>query len=205
MAIALALGSLVSCHNDKIEVYKIPKENINVAMQSGLANSAPPGNPAQWNKPDGWVEQPLSEMRLGSFKVEGANNASADVSVIAFAGEAGGLISNINRWRGQLQLAPLDEDQLSQAIQHTEVDNVPTALVDFRTAENSPKPSRILGAVLQAADRTWFVKMTGPPELLETQRQKFSEFVQSFRFTSRTQTEPPAPGVPTAPKSTNDK
>ena len=205
MAIALALGSLVSCHNDKIEVYKIPKENINVAMQSGLANSAPPGNPAQWNKPDGWVEQPVSEMRLGSFKVEGANNASADVSVIAFAGEAGGLISNINRWRGQLQLAPLDEDQLSQAIQHTEVDNVPTALVDFRTAENAPNPSRILGAVLQAADRTWFVKMTGPPELLETQRQKFSEFVQSFRFTSRTQTEPPAPGVPTAPKSTNDK
>ena len=110
-AVAMAL---VSCNNDKIEVYKIPKEGINVAMQSGSAGLVPPpGNPAQWTKPDGWNEQPLSEMRLGSFKVDGPNAASADVSVIAFPGEAGGLISNINRWRGQLQLSPLDEDQLS--------------------------------------------------------------------------------------------
>jgi hypothetical protein len=202
-AITLAL---VSCNNDKIEVYKIPKEAVNVAMQSGLADLAPPpSNPAQWNKPDGWIEQPLSEMRLGSFKVEGANNASADISVIAFPGEAGGVISNINRWRGQLQLPPLDEDQLSQIIQRIEVDNFPTSLVDFRTAENSPKPLRLLGAVLQVADRTWFVKMTGPPELLEGQRQKFLDFVRSFRFTSRTDTGPPPPGVPGTPKSTNDK
>jgi hypothetical protein len=198
--------ALVSCNNDKIEVYKIPKEGVDMAMQSGSASLAPPpGNPAQWTKPDGWVEQPLSEMRLGSFKVDGANNVSADVSVIAFPGEAGGLTSNVNRWRGQLQLSPLDEDQLSQIIQRTEVDNVPTSLVDFQTAENSPKPSRLLGAVLQATDRTWFVKMTGPPELLEGQRQKFLEFVKSFRFTSRTEAEPSAPAMLTTPKSTNDK
>ena len=205
LSLAMALA-LVSCNNDKIEVYKIPKEGVDMAMQSGSASLAPPpGNPAQWTKPDGWVEQPLSEMRLGSFKVDGANNVSADVSVIAFPGEAGGLISNVNRWRGQLQLSPLDEDQLSQMIQRTEVDNVPTSLVDFQTAENSPKPSRLLGAVLQATDRTWFVKMTGPPELLEGQRQKFLEFVKSFRFTSRTEAEPSAPAMLTTPKSTNDK
>lgn len=198
--------AVVSCNNDKVEVYLIPKEAINVAMQSGSAGLAPlPGAPAQWTRPDGWTEQPLSEMRLGSFKVAGPNAASADISVIAFPGEAGGLISNINRWRGQLQLAPLDEDQLRQIIQRTEVDSVPTYLVDFRTAENAPKPSRILGAVLQAADRTWFVKMTGPPELIESQRQKFLDFVKSFRFTSHSEAERPAPDVATKPKSTNDE
>jgi hypothetical protein len=205
LAFAIALA-LVSCNNDRIEVYKIPKEGINVAMQRGPAGvTPPPGNPAQWTKPDGWSEQPLSEMRLGSFKVDGPNAASADVSVIAFPGEAGGLISNINRWRGQLQLAPLDENQLPQIIQRTEVDNVPTYLVDFQTAENAPKPSRILGAVLQSADRTWFVKMTGPPELIESQLPKFLDFVKSFRFTSPTEAEPPAPAVSTKPKSTNDE
>jgi hypothetical protein len=203
--LAMAL-SLVSCNNDKIEVYKIPKEGINVAMQSGSAGLAPPpGNPAQWSKPESWKEQPLSEMRLGSFKVEGPNADSADVSVIAFPGEAGGLISNINRWRGQLQLSPLSEEQLPEVIQKTEVDNVPTDLVDFQTPENAPKPSRILGAVLQAGDRTWFVKMTGPPQLIESQRQIFLDFVKSFRFTSPKQVEPPAPGVSTKPKSTNDE
>src|ERR1700676_470646 len=62
-AIALAL---VSCNNDKIEVYRIPKEGLKVSMQSrseGLV--PPPGNPAQWTKPDDWKEQPLTEMRLG--------------------------------------------------------------------------------------------------------------------------------------------
>ncbi len=203
VVVALALAS---CNNSKIEVYKIPKEGISVAMQSGSGPLAPPpGNPARWTKPDGWSEQPLSEMRLGSFKVEGPNAASADVSVIAFPGEAGGLISNINRWRGQLQLAPLDENQLPQNIQRTEVDNVPTSLVDFQSAESASKPSRILGAVLQTADRTWFVKMTGPPELIESQRQKFLDFVKSFRFTSPAETQSPAPAVSAKPKSTNDE
>jgi hypothetical protein len=205
--IVLAM-TLVSCNNNKIEVYKIPKEGIKVAMQGDSAGLVPPpapDNPAPWTKPDGWNEQPLSEMRLGSFKVDGPNAASADVSVIAFPGEAGGLISNINRWRGQLQLSPLDEDQLSQLTQRTEVDNAPTYLVDFQTAENAPKPSRILGAVLQTADRAWFVKMTGPPELLESQRQKFLDFVKSFRFTSPSEAERPAPAVSIKPKSTNDE
>ena len=202
---AMAMA-MVSCNNDKIEVYKIPKEGITVAMQSASGGLVPPpGNPAQWTKPEGWSEQPLSEMRLGSFKVDGPNAASADVSVIAFPGEAGGLVSNINRWRGQLQLAPLEEAELLQSIQRTEVDHLPTYLVDFQTAENAPKPSRILGAVLQTADRTWFVKMTGPPEFIETQRQKFLDFVKSFRFTTPIEAESAAPAGSTKPKSTNDE
>ena len=34
--------AMVSCNNDKVEVYMIPKEGINVAMQSGSAGLAPP-------------------------------------------------------------------------------------------------------------------------------------------------------------------
>jgi hypothetical protein len=199
--------ALVSCNNNKIEVYRIPKEGVTVATQSRSAGLAPPppSSPARWTKPEGWSEQPLSEMRLGSFKVDGPNADSADVSVTAFPGDAGGLISNINRWRGQLQLSPLDEDQLAQMIQRTEVENIPAYLVDFQTAENAPKPSRILGAILQSADRTWFVKMTGPPQLIESQRQKFLDFVRSFRFTSSPEAEPPVPASSTKPKSTNDE
>jgi hypothetical protein len=144
-------------------------------------------------------------MRLGSFKVDGPNADSADVSVTAFPGDAGGLLSNINRWRGQLQLSPLDEDQLGQIIQQTEAEGIPAYLVDFQTAENAPKPSRILGAVLHSVDRTWFVKMTGPPQLVESQRQKFLDFVKSFRFTSSPPADQAAPASLTKPKSTNDK
>src|SRR5271166_1742655 len=69
-AFAAALA-LVSCNNDKIEVYRIPKEGVTVAMRNGSAGlpPAPAGNPAKWVKPDGWSEQPLSEMRLGASRL----------------------------------------------------------------------------------------------------------------------------------------
>ncbi|MGA8658253.1 MAG: hypothetical protein WB586_19090 [Chthoniobacterales bacterium] len=206
-SVAAAL-TLCSCNNDKVEVYRIPKEGINVAMQGGTGSLVPTpatDRPVHWTKPEGWKSQALSEMRIESFKVDGPNASSADVSITAFPGEAGGLSSNLNRWRGQLQLPPLSNEQLSNTVQRIEVDKVPTLLVDFQTADNNPKPARILGAVLQKGDRTWFVKMTGPPILLESQRQIFFDFVRSFHFTSATETDQTIPPGVTRSKSTNDE
>ena len=56
---------------------------------------------------------------------------------------------------------------------------------------------------MERPDRTWFVKMTGPPALLESQRQKFLDFVTSFQFESADQSDVPASA--TKQKSTNDK
>ena len=194
---------LASCNDDKIEVYRIPKENRIVAMEEGPLAPQPPEHPAKWAKPDGWSEQPVSEMRLASFRVSGPDATSADVSVTAFPGDAGGLVSNLNRWRGQLELPQLEENQLRQTIQQREIQGTPAYFVDLQTAENSSKPSRILGAVMERPDRTWFVKMTGPPALLESQRQKFFDFVTSFQFESADQSGVSA--SPTRQKSTNDK
>ena len=194
---------LASCNNDKIEVYRIPKESRIVAMEEGRLSPQAAEHSAKWAKPDGWSEQPVSEMRLGSFKVNGPDATSADVSVTAFPGDAGGLVSNVNRWRGQLELPQLEENQLRQTIQQREVQGGPAYFVDIQTVEKSSKPSRMLGAVMERPDRTWFVKMTGPPALLESQRQKFLDFVTSFQFENSDQSG--APASPTKQKSTNDK
>jgi hypothetical protein len=172
-------------------------------MEEGQLAQQAPEHSAKWAKPDGWSEQPVSEMRLGSFKVNGPDATSADVSVTAFPGDAGGLVSNVNRWRGQLELPQLEENQLRQTIQQTEIQGTPAYLVDLQTAANSSKPSRILGAVMERPDRTWFVKMTGPPALLENQRQKFFDFVSSFQFDTSDLSSLPA--SPSKQKSTNDK
>jgi hypothetical protein len=58
---------------------------------------------------------------------------------------------------------------------------------------------------MQTSDRTWFVKMTGPPDLLENQRQKFLDFVRSFHFTSPAVVDQTTPSGATKSKSTNDK
>ena len=100
---------LVSCDNQQVEVYRIPKEKV--AFENGSPGLVPPAPEAKpvWTKPDGWQTEPLSEMRVGSFKVNGPNGRSADISVTAFPGDAGGLASNVNRWRGQVQQPPLPE------------------------------------------------------------------------------------------------
>jgi hypothetical protein len=105
-----AVLALCSCNNDKVVVYTIPKEGVNVAMLGGTGTLGAPPRPAEpvhWTKPDSWNSRPLSEMRMGSFKVDGPNAGSADVSITAFPGDAGGLSSNLNRWRDQLRLPPL--------------------------------------------------------------------------------------------------
>jgi hypothetical protein len=203
--------AFAACNNDNISVYRIPKENNQVSLQTGSGNLAPPPptNPANWTKPDGWTEKALSEMRLGSFEVEGGNGESADVSVTAFPGDAGGLDSNVNRWREQVHQPALEAEQLAQSWQEETVDGVPTIIVDLQSPAGTEKVSAILGAVLRTNDRTWFVKMTGSPDLLKAQKDNFLHFVRSFRFPSteqqqrpqQKQEEPP----PNKVKSTNDR
>jgi hypothetical protein len=198
--------ALTACNNENISVYRIPKENNQVSMQTGSGNLAPPPptNPASWTKPDSWTEKALSEMRLGSFEVAGANGESADVSITAFPGDAGGLDSNVNRWREQVHQPALESEQLAQSWQEEAVDGVPTIIVDVQSPSGAEKASAILGSVMRTADRTWFVKMTGPPELLKAQKDNFLHFVRSFHFPStgqpKQQEEPPS-----NTKSTNDR
>ncbi|HXM27641.1 MAG TPA: hypothetical protein VN957_16575 [Chthoniobacterales bacterium] len=193
-----------SCNQSNIAVYRIPKESVAIETGSGSLAPAPPSMLPKWTVPPDWKEQPLSEMRLASFKAEGSNGESADISISSFPGDAGGLESNINRWRGQVHQADLDEESLAKTMERSTVDGVPVVLVDVRTPEGTQKPDRIIGAVLRTADRTWFVKMTGSPATLQAQAENFKQFVNSFRFSNQADTSNESIGSGKS-KSTNDK
>jgi hypothetical protein len=193
-----------SCDQSNIAVYRIPKESVDMEASNGSLAPAPPSALPKWIVPSDWKEQPLSEMRLASFKVEGLGGESADISVSSFPGDAGGLESNVNRWRGQVHQAVLDAESLAKTLERRTVDGVPAVLVDVQTPEGVQKPDRIVGAVLRTADRTWFIKMTGPPALLQAQVNNFKEFVSSFQFPGQSETSGESMG-PGKSKSTNDK
>jgi hypothetical protein len=209
LTLVFLVFTLAACNNENISVYRIPKENNQVSMQTqtGSENLAPPPptNPATWTKPGGWTEKALSEMRLGSFEVTGANGESADVSITSFPGDAGGLDSNVNRWREQVHQPALEGEQLAQSWQEETVDGVPTITVDVQSPTAAEKASAILGAVMRTTDRTWFVKMTGPPELLKAQKDNFFHFVRSFHFPSTGQPAQQEETPPSNVKSTNDR
>ncbi len=134
-----------------------------------------PGEPA-YDVPPGWQPLPATGMRVAAFKVTDGGQ-SAEVTVIPLAGAAGGLLSNVNRWRGQVGLPDTTDEQLRKEAKMLDSPAGLVVAVDL----TGPK-GRTLGGVLLHGGRSWFVKMTGPAELVVKQQAAFEAFVKSLRF-----------------------
>jgi hypothetical protein len=193
---ATALLFCAGCNrsDDKITVYRIPKETPTPAMaQQGTMEGA--ASPAvHWTAPADWEKQAASGFRKGSFLVHGEDGKAADVSVISFPKAAGGLMANVNRWRDQLKLAPITD--LAQAGTSMPVAGREMFFVDLVSDQPiSPdgSKSRILGGIFSAGSETWFFKMIGPDALVESQRETFKKFLESVHLEEGAMASPPAP------------
>jgi len=198
---------LASCRDERITSYRIPKEAAPPASATavpGPASAAAGAPAAHWQKPAGWQEQPLDSIRKGSFLVSGADGASADMSVTVFPGDVGGDLANVNRWRGQVGLGPIDDAALGQAVQSIDAPAGKFLFVDLagESAAGGAK-KRLLGAWLKQPDRTWFFKLMGDDALVASQRDAFMGFLQSVAFDAAPAGAPLLAGQPQA-QSTND-
>ena len=186
---------LASCRQERISSYRVPKESPPPsAAAPGLAAAAAGAPEVHWQKPAGWKEQPLDDIRKGSFLISGENGASADMSVTVFPGDVGGDLANVNRWRGQLGLGPIDDSALGQAVGTVDAPAGKFLFVDLAgesAAGGAPKPKRLLGAWLKQPERTWFFKLMGDDALVAAQRDAFMAFLQSVTFEAA-----PAAGMP---------
>jgi hypothetical protein len=149
------------------------------------AQQLPPGagadaaNP-QWTMPKDWQPGRPSSMRRASFVIMGPDTQSADIAVTAFPGDVGGMLMNINRWRGQIGLGPVTEDQVAGITSKLTVNGIEATVVDF-TADKA-KPVRMLVATIPHKGVSWFFKITGDASLVEAQKETFLAFVQSVKF-----------------------
>jgi hypothetical protein len=157
----------------------VTAQGTNVPTPSPLA--PPEKAELHYQVPTGWQEQPLTAMRAASFKVPGPDGKDADVSVVFLTGMAGGDLANVNRWRDQLKLAPIDEQELAQTSEHIKAggnhDFLVVNLVSTVPIGQPPVQTRILGAILNENDRSWFVKMTGEDSLVAAQKNAFAGFL----------------------------
>lgn len=142
------------------------------------------GNPT-WTAPAGWVTGKTTSVRRGVFNVRGPDGQAAEVVVTVFPGDVGGLVMNVNRWRGQLGLEPVAETAVAGLTTPLEVGAIKATVVDLTGAEPLPEKksvARMLVAVLPQAGNTWFIKMTGDEPLVAAQKETFLKFVQSVKF-----------------------
>ena len=174
----------------EITVYRIPKESSEVSMDAGTGRPGPDaGGPiaaqsVRWTPPDGWQEQPATGFRKGSYSVPGPDGQKADVSVVTFPSTAGGLLSNVNRWRDQLRLPPIAETDLKDAGSVIPVAGQNIYFIDLVSEQpmlDGGLKSRMLGGVLSLPNDTWFFKMVGPDSLVEAQKGAFQQFLQSLQ------------------------
>jgi hypothetical protein len=128
--------------------------------------------------PEGWKKAAGTQFALVAFQVEeGRQKATVTVTPAG-----GSLLANINRWRDQLGLDPIREEQLRKETEDVSMPDGTARFVDLVGKDAPPERDRILGAILDHGGVSWFFKMTGPRELLERHKPAFLRFLKSVRF-----------------------
>jgi hypothetical protein len=99
----------------------------------------------EWQLPQGWEELPGDGIRYRTLRI--AQTPPLDVSVTTL--DASGdwdayVLANLNRWRGQMNLPPVESADLAQQVEQlTSEHGVPVSLVDYRdpTATGTTGPT----------------------------------------------------------------
>jgi hypothetical protein len=140
--------------------------------------SGGPSRPA-WQIPASWKEVPAPQMLLAKFVMP-----KAEVTVSVFPGDAGGLLPNLNRWRRQLKLEPIEDGALGQMTKPLDAAGGKGILVDFKGENTNGQPTQIIGAILPSQEQTWFYKLTGDPQVAQQEKDAFVQFVQTAKYSN---------------------
>ena len=130
---------------------------------------------ATWNVPAGWQHDANpGRMLYASFRF-----SEGQMAVTRFEGPAGGLLANVNRWRRQLGLAPIDSVG-QQPMATLRISGVEGRMIDMGDTKGSGR--RFLIATVPHGGFTWFFKMSGPGNVVQHNRRAFDDFLESVVF-----------------------
>ena len=185
--LVIVLVLLSACEQQAAESYTIPKEKSTVATTSqseepkmqvlpGMQSFADSASGISYQTPDSWTEFPPSSIRKANFKIDNASG-TAEVSVTVFPGDVGGTLANINRWRQQISLSPIDQASLKENISPIIISNHQGYFTKLEGNTES-----ILGGILPFHGSTWFIKMQGDILVIEEEVDTFKSFLSSIRI-----------------------
>jgi len=161
---------------------RIASTNSKRIHKPGAEDTTNPAKPV-WKVPSEWQEQSPGQINLAKWIVGSDSGGSAEVTVSAFPGDVGGLLANVNRWRGQVGLGNISQSDLSSHVTPVDVPGGKAMLVDV-TGSNpkNGQKARLIGAIVPREGRTWFFKLMGDEQVAEKQKSVFVRFVQTVQF-----------------------
>ena len=187
LSLLIALG----CSRDEVKTYRVAKESTpaspptGMAMGQGMGELPPPPAPAggglKWTLPKGWAEEKGGGMRFATLKATVAGKV--DISVVVLAGAAGGELANVNRWRGQIGLPPIDDKALGAARTVVKAKAGSVAVFDF-TSDGQTKTRMVTGLLSTPDGSTWFLKMVGDAAPAAQAKPEFLRLMESLRLDS---------------------
>ena len=171
----LVLALLASaCKRREISVYWVDRPEVESAeTPEGSELPAKVQLPAQ--PPTTW--QPVEITggpRVASFVVDPVKpgTESGDMAVTVFSGTVGGLLANVNRWRGEVQLPGINADQLPEATERLQSGDHTIHVIDVAGSGR-----QTLGAILPIEGETWFFKLHGPQMTVTANRAAFRDYL----------------------------
>ena len=165
-----------------IENTGLPAGHPEISAATPTTGAAAAEGKPNWAVPAGWKEVPGGQFLVAKFTLSGEGNSQAAVNVSMSSNDGGGLAANVNRWRGQLGLPPVNDEELSKLTTSLEITSGKATLVDMSgTDARTGQPSRMIGAILPRPGQTWFYKLMGDSKVVEAQKTAFMTFLQSVK------------------------
>ena len=134
--------------------------------------------------PAEWKRREPSALRQLSYQLDGEEGTSADISLIILRGAAGRDLDNINRWREEQGLGPIDQAALDQSVEKLTTPAGSAVAVDIEGLPEGADPltnGRLVAAIVTRGDDGWFFRMRGNAELTAAHKQAFLEWVKSVK------------------------
>ena len=162
------------------KVAEAPKPPVampaNAAMQAEAASF---GQPKWAELPAGWTAGPPNAMRKGSWVVAGPGTSKGEVAVTVFPGNVGGTTANVNRWRGQIGLAPATDAEVAAAAQPGKVGADAGQLYRFDSNDGA---KAMVALMVPKNGSTWFFKFSGDRDAVNAQSAAFLKFLAASQI-----------------------
>jgi hypothetical protein len=177
----LLSGLLAGCGREDIQTYQIPKEPAEPPSETA-PTVKPTNNHAgsiiefKSDLPAGWQRKQGSGMRKAGYSIEGT---SIDFYLISLA--MGDLVSNVNRWRGQIDMAPASADAIQEATQTFLIDGHSTNYIEIYNEDDG---KGIIAAIIDLAPQYWYFTAKGSAAELKANAEDIGSFLKSIRFES---------------------
>lgn len=139
-----------------------------------------------WELPPGWRTDPEPRQMRWATLIAGPD-APTEVAITRFPGDVGGALRNVNRWRSQVGLGPVREDEVPGLVSKVDGTALPVSVVDLVGPEGK---QRLIVAMVPGQGEMWFVKIQGAGDQVATHVKAFHQLLCSLTFAGSA---PPAP------------